>query len=228
MNLKLSSQYLLKSVLSNNNLMLHDLYVRSLAFLTSKDFWDFHGYGLSFLWLVMSTVAISIRYIKGKPTKLIHAALFIIIDYATLYLGAGVIYRYWGKISTSFFKWSLLKQAHAVFGIILVVAIFVQHIMGGITLYTGRLKGLHNRVGYVIHMLVGLLAIGGWMIKWKLKLAISCVFFFIMSSMIVNFLKQKKKARKAKLTETNKEEDKREGVQGVGDNLKEQEKVKTN
>ena len=91
--------------------------------LDDEQFWFYHGYGLTFLWIILSTFGIAIRGIKGRATKWTHILIFVIIDYITLFLGAGVIYRSWGNISKNFYSSSLLTQIHSILGVVFVSAI---------------------------------------------------------------------------------------------------------
>lgn len=51
-----------------------------------------------------------------------------------------------------------------------------------------------------MHFLVGLVAVGGWMINLKLKMAATTIFLYLMSQIVVKFLKAKKKQRHQKST----------------------------
>lgn len=78
----------------------------------------------------MSTLAIFVRKIKNNKTKWIHILLFVFIDYGTLFLGGAVFYKYWGEIYINYSQWSTTKQIHALLGVILLVVMTIQHIVG--------------------------------------------------------------------------------------------------
>lgn len=106
-------------------------------------FWFYHGYGLTFIWTVFATLAIAVRSIKGRASKWTHGIIFSAIDYITLFLGGGVLYKYWGQIYHEFFSWSFLKQVHAVAGVLFISFVMFQHVTGIILLHWGKLKHKH-------------------------------------------------------------------------------------
>lgn len=130
-----------------------------------QGFWVYHGYGLTFLWLILSTFAICIRSYKGATTKWVHVIVFVIIDYTTLFLAGGVIYRYWGRLYSEFSGWSLIQQIHAIGGSIFVLVMVVQHSIGAVLFHQGYFKNLHIKQGYYLHFVVGLISMGGWLIN---------------------------------------------------------------
>jgi hypothetical protein len=160
--------------------------------LNDEQFWFYHGYGLTFLWIVFATFGIAIRGLKNKYTKWTHILIFVLIDYITLFLGGGVIYKYWGDLLSNFKNWSVLTQIHAILGVLFVGVVMVQHVVGVAVHHYGKYKKYHVQQGYILHFLVGALVILGWAIHYNLKLAAATVFFYLMGQKITNFIRTKK------------------------------------
>ena len=80
-------------------------------FIFSKDFWFYHGWFLTFLWVLLSLAGITIK----KYNITLHLLSFAIVDYITLFFGGAGLYRVWTK-GVSFWEWPLIKQIHIVGG----------------------------------------------------------------------------------------------------------------
>jgi len=81
-----------------------------LDFFNSPDFFWYHGYGLTTLWILASTFAILFK----KVSIYLHAFCFFLIDVSTMLLVGGAFYRYLPKFA-SWTEWTLVRQMH-VFG----------------------------------------------------------------------------------------------------------------
>lgn len=79
-------------------------------FVKGADFFWYHGYGLTLLWVVASTVGI----LAKKINLYLHAAIFFIVDVSTIFLVGGAFYRYLPKFA-QFSEWDLVRKLH-VFG----------------------------------------------------------------------------------------------------------------
>lgn len=58
-------------------------------FVFSEEFWKYHGYILSGLWLGLSGVGVAVK----SRSVVAHLLIFAIVDYSTLFLGGGAIIR---------------------------------------------------------------------------------------------------------------------------------------
>jgi hypothetical protein len=81
-------------------------------FITSKDFFWYHGVVLGSLWLCGSVIAILARRIAVT----IHALLFFLIDATTAFFIVGGMLRVYPHIATRWDDWGMLKQGHFVGG----------------------------------------------------------------------------------------------------------------
>jgi glucose dehydrogenase len=64
-----------------------------VSFVNGSEFFWYHGYGLTFLWIVACTVAI----LAKKINLYLHALLFFVTDVLTIFLVGGAFYRYLPK-----------------------------------------------------------------------------------------------------------------------------------
>ena len=83
------------------------------AFVNGKNFFWYHGYGLTFIWIVASVIGILVK----KINIYLHAIIFFLVDVSTLFLVGGAFYRYLPKFSGAA-EWTLVKQLHIFGGII--------------------------------------------------------------------------------------------------------------
>lgn len=63
------------------------------SFVYSPEFWAYHGFVLSGLWVILSAFAIAI---KSKNT-LLHVLSFAIIDFTTLFFAGAALFRVFPK-----------------------------------------------------------------------------------------------------------------------------------
>lgn len=87
-----------------------EVFDKIASFVAGADFFWYHGYGLTFLWIVASTIGI----LAKKINIYLHALLFFVIDVSTVFLVGGAFYRYLPKFA-SYSEWTLVKQLH-IFG----------------------------------------------------------------------------------------------------------------
>lgn len=71
-----------------------------LSFIQGPDFFWYHGYGLTAIWIVAVTIAI----LAKKINIYVHALLFWIVDMTTIFLVGGAFYRY--LINDRFSQWA--------------------------------------------------------------------------------------------------------------------------
>lgn len=76
-------------------------------FINSKDFWLYHGFVLSGLWVLLSALAIMLKKINTQ----LHVLLFILIDATTIFFAGAALWRVSSSFS-QFNEWPLLKKAH--------------------------------------------------------------------------------------------------------------------
>lgn len=81
------------------------------TFLHSKQFWYWHGFVLSVLWVLVSAIGILAKRFNTK----VHVLLFIIVDFTTVFFAGFALYRVSSGFS-NFIEWSPLKQGHVVGG----------------------------------------------------------------------------------------------------------------
>ena len=86
-----------------------------VQFVQRPDFFWYHGYGLTTLWVVACTLAILAKRIN----LYLHAALFFIVDVLTIFLVGGAFYRYIGRFG-QWQEWTLVKQLHIFGGILFI------------------------------------------------------------------------------------------------------------
>jgi hypothetical protein len=79
-------------------------------FVNGDGFFWWHGYGLTFLWIVASTVGIVVK----KINVYLHALVFFLVDVSTLFLAGGAVYRYLPRFA-GYAEWTLVRQLH-IFG----------------------------------------------------------------------------------------------------------------
>jgi len=79
-------------------------------FVNSESFFWWHGYGLTTLWIVASTVGILAKRINIY----LHALMFLLIDVSTIFLVGGAFYIYLPKFAT-YTEWTIVRQLH-IFG----------------------------------------------------------------------------------------------------------------
>jgi hypothetical protein len=58
-------------------------------FIFSKEFWIYHGFVLSGLWVLLSAIAI---FVKRFSIQL-HLLLFVIINFTTIFFAGAALYR---------------------------------------------------------------------------------------------------------------------------------------
>lgn len=80
-------------------------------FIHSKEFWLWHGFVLSGLWVLGSALGI---FVKRFSTQL-HLLIFVIIDFTTLFFAGSALYRVSAGFS-NFMDWPLLKKGHVTGG----------------------------------------------------------------------------------------------------------------
>lgn len=80
-------------------------------FIYSNEFWMWHGFVLSFLWVIVSALAI----LSKRFSIQIHLTLFALVDFTTIFFAGSALYRVSGGFS-SFSEWSTLKKAHVTGG----------------------------------------------------------------------------------------------------------------
>lgn len=81
------------------------------TFINSKDFWIYHGFVLSGMWVFLSALAILLKKVNTQ----LHVLLFILIDAITVFFAGAALWR----VSASFHlfnEWPLLKKAHVCAG----------------------------------------------------------------------------------------------------------------
>lgn len=81
------------------------------TFVFSSEFWIWHGFVLSFLWVIVSALAIFAK----RFSLSLHLLLFVIVDFTTLFFAGAALYRVLPGFS-SFADWSALKKAHVLGG----------------------------------------------------------------------------------------------------------------
>jgi len=75
--------------------MIMDAVNQIRQFWTGKHFWWRHSWGFTISWLVFAFIAILIKR-KAKEKKnalLFHIIIFILVDFASIFLSAGATYR---------------------------------------------------------------------------------------------------------------------------------------
>lgn len=80
-------------------------------FIHSKEFWIYHGFVLSGLWLLASALGILVK----KFSTQLHLLIFMIVDFTTIFFAGSALYR----VSENFFsftEWPLLKKGHVIGG----------------------------------------------------------------------------------------------------------------
>lgn len=88
-----------------------DIITQLNEFIFSKQYWDYHGFVLSGLWVLVSAVAI----LAKKLNTTFHVFLFVMVDLLTIFFATTAIYRVSYNVHT-FFEWSPLKQCHVIGG----------------------------------------------------------------------------------------------------------------
>ncbi len=83
-----------------------------VTFVNGKDFFFYHGYGLTLIWVVASVIGVLMK----KVNIYLHALCFFLIDVSTLFLVGGAIYRYLPRFASAG-EWSTVKQVHIFGGI---------------------------------------------------------------------------------------------------------------
>jgi hypothetical protein len=140
-------------------------------FIASKDFWFFHGWGLTTAWLVFSFLGILVKkLLRGNVGLYLHIFLFFINNAATYFLAGSAIYRLYPHLY-KFFDWSLLKQGHIVggnnilsnLGSLFLVIVLFQHI-GGIAAMSGANGAKHRGFGLTLATIMKFIVVAGWLL----------------------------------------------------------------
>ena len=80
-------------------------------FINSREFFTYHGFVLSGLWVLLSSLAILLKKVNLK----LHVLLFIVIDATTIFFAGAALWRVSSNFPT-FSDWTLLKKAHVIGG----------------------------------------------------------------------------------------------------------------
>lgn len=149
--------------------MLEGIIGRVVAFTTSSDYWFYHGWGLTILWVVFAFFGLLIRKVlRGQWSKWIHIGVFILVDYTSLFLELTALYRVWPRIAGgTFVEWPILKTAHVAFGLVACLWSISQHTLGIALHYFGKCKWQHISSGKLLFMLARIVAVVGWIITKK-------------------------------------------------------------
>jgi hypothetical protein len=90
-------------------------------FIASKDFWFYHGWGLTTAWLVFSFIGILVKKLfKGNFGLYLHILFLFITNALTYFLAGSAIYRVYPHLS-KFAGWTILKQGHVAGGIYCII-----------------------------------------------------------------------------------------------------------
>lgn len=184
-----------------------DFIIKPLTeFYNRPDFFWFHGYGLTTLWILASVFAILFK----KISVYLHALCFFIIDVSTMFLIGGAIYRYLPKFA-SWQSWETIRQVHIFggislfnIGILVLSLIILQHIGGVMTIFSEHKKNpVHKKFGFVVANLARVTVIVGWTLGGNMGnmkyCAIATVVLFVAGLYNVYFAKSsEKKAEEAK------------------------------
>lgn len=65
------------------------------AFIHTQDFWFYHGWILTTLWVFCSLFGMYIR----KHNLKLHLLSFFIVDWSTVFWGGAALYRLWNKFN---------------------------------------------------------------------------------------------------------------------------------
>lgn len=110
--------------------MIEEIITRVFDFVEAKEFWWWHGWGLTFNWLVLAFIGIMVRRLKENTlTEWIHIIILAFVDYTSMFLMVGAAYKLYGSIGT-FFLWPVVLQLHVGAGIVVCLWTVVQHTMG--------------------------------------------------------------------------------------------------
>lgn len=142
------------------------------GFWEGKDFWWYHGWGLTACWIVGSFLAIIFKkLVKGKAGLALHALTFLATDLTTLFLAGGAFYRVYPNIS-KFQEWAPLKQAHIAAGIVFTIFVLLQH-LGGVTLiFSNKPGGTHRKFGQFVSFVMRMIAVFGWLLVREDQMAL--------------------------------------------------------
>ena len=81
-------------------------------FIHSSDFWIYHGFVLSGLWVLASAFGIFIK----RYSTILHVLTFASVDFTTLFFAGSALYRVFPHIN-HFMEWNIIKQGHIAGGI---------------------------------------------------------------------------------------------------------------
>lgn len=80
-------------------------------FIHSKEFWLYHGFVLSGLWLLASSLGIFLK----RFSITLHLLVFFIVNATTIFFAGSALYRVSAGFP-NFMEWPLLKKGHVIGG----------------------------------------------------------------------------------------------------------------
>lgn len=102
---------------------------------------------------------------------ILHVAVFVLIDYISLFFIGSAIYLLLPHLS-NFLKWSILQQLHIfagnksiILGLIFLILLTYQHTVGVVTWHKERRSSTHRQLGPIIVFLGRIIAGVGWLIQ---------------------------------------------------------------
>lgn len=132
-------------------------------FVLTEEFWKYHGYVLSLLWLGLSGVGVAVK----SKSVFAHLLVFAIVDYGTLFLGGAALYRIYDHVENYteplIVIHFVLGKIMLILGISLMVFMLYQHIIGIIAYHKSTPNRIHRSLGKNIVIYGRIVAALGWL-----------------------------------------------------------------
>ena len=80
-------------------------------FVTSDQFWYYHGFVLTTLWVVVATMGIILK----RYNTVLHVLSFAIVDFTTLFFAGAAFYNVYPYFQY-FNEWPTIKKGHIIGG----------------------------------------------------------------------------------------------------------------
>lgn len=162
-----------------------------MSFYESKQFWWYHGWGLTACWLVWAVVAIlTKKLIRGTFGAILHGLMFFANNAVTLFLAGGAFYRVYPNLG-KYQEWSLLKQAHISAGIVFTLFVVLQHLGGVGVLLTGKPGAAHRKFGAFLSFVMRFIAVFGWLLVREEQIALYCGVIALLETIILLAINRK-------------------------------------
>jgi hypothetical protein len=173
------------------------------SFYETREFWKFHGLGLTVCWLVIAYLSVLIK--KRSHSTLgtyIHAALFFVCDVTTIFLAAGAFYNVYPHLK-DIASWPLLKVGHVCGGALFSLLVVLQHAGGVAVLKFGANGTPHKKMGMLISTVMRFIAVFGWLVAGKEQIAGLCALAAVVETIIMFVIDQIGKGNATKPTNDN-------------------------